>query len=156
MDSVAVQQLEPLSEFFKFVLERCLPPSVAILGVAGGNGLEQIDTAVTKRIVGVDVNKSYLEEVKRRFGPLPGLELYCGDLNSPAFQLPPVLLVHAALIFEHVGLNTALDNALSLVAPGGAFSVVLQLPSEQERAVAPTGYTSMQALADHFQFIDRH
>ena len=45
------------------------------------------------------------------------------------------MLVHAELIFEHVGLGLALENALLIVAPGGGFSVVLQLPSEEERAL---------------------
>ena len=63
-------------------------------------------------------------------------------------------LVHAALIFEHVGLGAALENALSLVAAGGRLSVVLQLSSEQEQDVAPTRYTSMQTLKQHFALID--
>ena len=63
-------------------------------------------------------------------------------------------LVHAALIFEHVGLGPALKNALSLVAPRGRLSVVLQLPSEDEQGVAPTKYTSMQTLKEDFALID--
>jgi hypothetical protein len=154
MDSAGVEQLGPLAELFKCALDSCVPGSVAILGVAGGNGLEQIDNTVTKRIIGVDVNQSYLDEAQRRFSALSGLQLHCCDLNSSTFSLPPVLLVHAALIFEHVGLGVALDNALSLVAAGGSFSVVLQLPGNQECGVACTRYTSMQALKNRFQLID--
>jgi hypothetical protein len=62
--------------------------------------------------------------------------------------------VHAALIFEHVGLGLALENTLSLVAPGGHLSVVLQLPNEDEQGVTSTSYTSMQALKQHFALID--
>jgi hypothetical protein len=51
-------------------------------------------------------------------------------------------------------LGRALENALSLVAPGGRLSVVLQLPSEQEQGVASTGYTSMQTLKQDFVLID--
>lgn len=63
-------------------------------------------------------------------------------------------LVHAALVFEHTGLGIALDNALSFVAPGGRFCAILQLPSEQEQGIAPTSYTSMQTLKQHFALID--
>ena len=65
------------------------------------------------------------------------------------------MLVHAELIFEHVGLGLALENALSIVAPGGGFSVVLQLPSEEEWGVASTSYTSLQTLKQDFH-VDRH
>jgi hypothetical protein len=154
MGSAGVRQLTVLAELFRCALDRCFPDSVAVLGVAGGNGLEQIDCAVTKRIVGVDVNQRYLDEVQRRFGTLPRLELHCRDLAEPDFNLTPVALVHAALIFEHVGLGLALKNALSLVAPGGRLSVVLQSPSEDEQGVASTSYTSMQTLKQDFALID--
>lgn len=156
MGSPGVQQLTALAELFKRALDYCLPQSVAVLGVAGGNGLEQIDCAATKRVVAVDINQRYLDEVERRFGAdrLAGLELHCQNLVEPGLNLPSVALVHAALIFEHVGLGLALENALSLVAPGGHLSVVLQLPSEEEHGVTSTGYASMQALKQHFSLID--
>ena len=154
MSSAGVRQLTVLAELFKSALDRCRPESVAVLGVAGGNGFEQIDCKATKRIVGVDINQRYLDEVQRRFGTLPGLELHCRDLAERGFSLAPVMLVHAGLIFEHVGLGLALENALSLVAPGGGFSVVLQLPSEDEQGVASTSYTSMQRLKQDFMLID--
>lgn len=154
MGSAGVRQLTALAELFKYALDRCLPESVAVLGVAGGNGLEQIDCTATKRIVGVDINKRYLDEVQRRFGVLAGLELHCRDLAERGFNLAPVMLVHAALIFEHVGLGLALENALSLVATGGRLSVVLQLPSENEQGVGSTSYTLMQMLKQNFALID--
>jgi len=66
----------------------------------------------------------------------------------------PVALVHAALFFEHAGLGRALDNALSLVTPGGTLSVVLQLPERDQRGVTLTSYPSMQTLAGSFSFVD--
>jgi SAM-dependent methyltransferase len=154
MGSAGVRQLAVLAELFKCALDRCLPESVAVLGVAGGNGLEQIDYAAIKRIVGVDINQRYLDEVQRRFGTLAGLELHCRDLTERDFTLAPVALVHAALIFEHVGLGLALENALTLVAPAGRLSVVLQLSSGDEQGVASTSYTSMQKLKQDFALID--
>ncbi|HEY6990015.1 MAG TPA: class I SAM-dependent methyltransferase [Bryobacteraceae bacterium] len=153
MRSPGVEQLAILADLFKRVLSSYRPESVAVLGVAGGNGLEQIDRTVTKRIVGVDINQRYLDEVRRRFGALAGLELHCCDLAERKPKLAPVALVHAALIFEHVGLDTALENALSLVATSGWLSVVLQLPSEEEQGVAPTRYASMQMLKQDFALI---
>jgi hypothetical protein len=154
MRSDNVRQLEALSNLFKCALDLCNPKSVVILGIAGGNGLEQIDPATTKRTIGLDINPSYLEAVRQRHAALPGLELYCADLADNRLGLSPVELVHAALVFEHTGLVRCLDNALLLVAAGAKLSVVLQLPSETEPDVAPTRYSSMQALRDSFALVD--
>jgi hypothetical protein len=154
MGSDNVRQLEALSDLFRRALDLCNPESVAVLGVAGGNGLERVDSAVTKRIVGLDINACYLADVRQRYPALPGLELCCLDLADTHLNLTPVALVHAALVFEHTGLGRCLENTLSLVAPGGRLSVVLQLPSEAERDVTPTRYASMQALRDCFVLID--
>jgi len=156
MGPAGVRQLAVLSDLFQRALDCCRPESVAVLGAAGGNGLDRIDCEITKRIVGVDVNPRYLEEVRRRFGSaLDGLELHCCDLAGQDLPIgPPIALVHAALIFEHVGLGLAVENALSLVAPEGRFSVVLQLPSESEPGVTSTGYASIQTLQRDFALID--
>jgi hypothetical protein len=52
------------------------------------------------------------------------------------------------------GVGAALRNSLSLVAPGGHFSVVLQLPAMDEEGVSSTNYTSMQTLKKHFALIE--
>ena len=154
MGSDDVRQLEPLSDLFRRALDLCRPESVAVLGIAGGNGLERVDSTITKRIVGVDIHAGYLGVVQQRYGTLPGLELCCADLADMPASLTPVALVHAALIFEHTGLGRCLDNALLLVAPGGKLSVILQVPSGAEHDVTPTRYSSMQALRDSFALVD--
>jgi len=154
MSAAHVQQLSALSELFREVVERCEPLSVAILGVAGGNGLEHLAAMRVGRIVGLDVNPRYLDETRRRHDTLAGLELHCVDLARDEVRLEPVALVHAAMVFEHAGLERALDNSVDLVAPGGWLSVVLQLPSSEADAVAPTPFTSVQSLAEQFVLID--
>jgi hypothetical protein len=154
MGSDNVRQLAALSDLFKRALDLCTPESVAVVGIAGGNGLERVDPAVTKRIVGLDINTRYLAAVQQRYGSLPDLELDCADLAGEPLNLAPVELVHAALIFEHTGLGRCLENTLLLVAPGGKLSVVLQLPSAAEQGVTPTRYASMQSLRDSFALID--
>jgi hypothetical protein len=90
--------LTQLAELFKCALDMCLPDSVVVLGVAGGNGLEHMDYLVTTRIVGVDINVRYLEKVEQRFGKRVGLELHCHDLAESPLRLAPAPLVHAALV----------------------------------------------------------
>jgi methyltransferase family protein len=154
MDSAGVRQLDALSDLFAEALALCRPRSVAILGLAGGNGLERIDRNVTRRIVGVDVNPQYLEAVRRRFAATLDLQLHCLDLAEETAALEPVELVHAALLFEHAGASLCLVNATSLVAPGGALSVVLQLPSDSAANVGESPFISIQHLAPHFSLVD--
>lgn len=154
MGAKNVQQLSALSDLFKRALEVCLPDSVAILGIAGGNGLEHANPATIKRIVGVDINPGYLDEVRRRFVTHSNLELHCADLSQDELRVAPVALVRAALFFEHAGLGRALDNAVSLVTRGGQLSVVLQLPDREQQHVTTTSYPSMQTLVGSFSLID--
>ncbi len=150
----AATQLRALSELFARALELCQPESVAILGIAGGNGLEHIDPVAVTRVVGIDINPRYLDEVRHRFDTHPNLELHCIDLSQGDAQIAPLALVHAALFFEHAGLDRALDNALSLVSRGGKLSVVLQLAATHQPNVTPTSYASMQTLTGNFSLVD--
>ena len=152
----AAQQLTALSSLFAQALEICQPDSVAVLGIAGGNGLERLPRAAAgiTRIVGVDINAQYLDEVQRRFGADLPLELHCIDLAKDELRVTRVALVHAALFFEHAGIARALDNALALVAPGGYLSIVLQLPASNQPGVTATPFASIQTLAANFALID--
>ena len=154
MNSAGVQQLSALADLLAEAVSFCRPASVAILGIAGGNGLDRINRNVTHRIVGLDLNPVYLNVVRQRYPRLPGLELHCIDLAEDDLDLEPVQLVHAGLVFEHAGVERCLENALSLVANGGALSVVLQLPSQIEHKVGPSNFASIQSLASQFALVD--
>ncbi|HET9179947.1 MAG TPA: class I SAM-dependent methyltransferase [Terriglobia bacterium] len=153
MISVRVGQLEVLSDLFSTVVRRCRPKSVAILGIAGGNGLDHIDRGITSRVVGIDLNPVYLEAVRRRYPGLPGLDLRCADLSEKLVDLEPVQLVHAALIFEHVGIGRCLENATSIAAPGGNLSVVLQLPADGGEPEVASRFSSIRELKPHFSLV---
>jgi hypothetical protein len=154
MNSTGVEQSAALSELFAEALAQCLPESVALIGIAGGNGLGRIDSSVTRRVVGIDINPAYLDAVRQRFGQMPGLELMCADLTEALDGYPPAQLVHAALVFEHAGIGRCLDNVLSLVGDGGTFSVVLQLPRDRAPGVSKSQFASMQILSAGFATID--
>ncbi len=153
MSSVEVQQLGALSDLFAEAIGRCRPVSIAVLGIAGGNGLEHIDSSITTRVVGLDLNPLYLEAVRKRYSHLPGLELHCVDLAEQHVQMEPVQFVHAALIFEHAGAGSCFENAISMIVPGGNLSVVLQLPTESGQTVGASQFSSIQNLKSHFSVI---
>jgi hypothetical protein len=153
MSSAEVRQLGVLSELFVEAVQRCRPHSLAILGIAGGNGLDHIDSCHTTRVVVIDLNYKYLEAVRQRYSSLPGLDLRCADLSEQHVDLEPVQLVHAALIFEHAGIGRCLENAMSMVAPGGNLSVVLQLPAEGEEAAVVSRFSSIRELKFHSSLV---
>jgi hypothetical protein len=154
MKSATDQQLDVLSDLFAEALTLCRPASVAVLGVAGGNGLDRIDTKITHRVVGIDINPVYLDTVRERYPQIGGLELHCADLAARNAVWDPVELAHAALVFEHAGTAGCLDSALALVAPGGSLSVVLQLPSDVEPGVGAGQFASIRKLHEGFALVD--
>ena len=78
--------------------------SVMILGIAGGNGLEHVQKGQFKRVYGVDINSSYLEEVANRYPDLDGLlECLCINLIDETKLLPKADMVIANLLFEYIG-----------------------------------------------------
>lgn len=155
MSSEFVQQSGALADLLERAVALRKPRSIAILGIAGGNGLDRLRSSALHRIVGVDVNPTYLKVVRKRYSDLDTLELHRFDLSRQAIHVESVDLVHAALIFEHAGIGLCLQNAVSLVSKGGALSIVLQLAgSSTASAVGGSGIASIERLAPHFKLVD--
>jgi SAM-dependent methyltransferase len=129
MGPAGVDQLAPLSQIFEEVYVSTQPDRLAVLGCATGNGLEHVNPAVTRRIVGVDVNLQYLGIARQRFFHLgPRLELYQGEAER--FRSPPGSfdLVHVALLLEYLHPEVLVRKVAEWLADRGTCSVVLQLP----------------------------
>ncbi|MBK7702223.1 MAG: class I SAM-dependent methyltransferase [bacterium] len=143
-----VGQARLLADVFADALARYAPRAVAVLGCAGGNGFERVTSAVTQRVVGVDLNPGYVEQARLRFGQrIAGLELYVGDVQADAFGFAPVDLVYAGLLFEFVAAQTVLARIRDMLRPGGTLVTVVQLPSAVIAEITPSPYASLQALA---------
>jgi len=148
MASPEVGQLQVLSQLFETVLEEHRPESLAVLGCSTGNGFEHIDPGTTQRVVGIDINPSYLGVARTRFlGSLPMLELLEQDFTSAAFAIHPVSLIFAALVFEYVDVGEAVRNISRSLTPGGVLVAALQLPSPTSTPVTKTRFESLEALA---------
>ncbi|MGL4393278.1 MAG: hypothetical protein ACRCSK_07595 [Fusobacteriaceae bacterium] len=77
---------------------------ISILGITSGNGLEHaLDT--TTEIYGIDVNKKFLDECKKRFSNLKSLKCLCLDFNDENILLPKSNCIIANLIIEYMGIN---------------------------------------------------
>ena len=148
MSLPSIGQAQMLSDQFQRLIERVSPASVAIVGCAGGNGLERIAPGKVPRVVAVDINPRYIEETARRHaGGLAGLELICADVQSDALRFDPVDLIYAALIFEYVDRPATLATLKRNCSPGGTLAVLLQLQDAGQQAVSASPYRSLGNLA---------
>lgn len=143
-----VAQAALLGNVFAELLKAYAPCSVAVLGCAGGNGLERISPELTKRVVGVDLNAAYVGACRARFEDrIPGLELHVNDIEKDGLAFAPVELVYAALIFEYVDVGIAMQRIRPMLLAGGTLATVVQLPSSNAAAVTPSPFERVQAFS---------
>lgn len=117
MSSDNVMQLQVLNDMMKVQLNSYPVNSVMVLGVAGGNGLEHIDTHKYSAVYGVDVNPEYLQEVRKRYGNLGNiLNCLCIDLSTESAKLPIAEFVVANLLIEYIGYEF-FKNVIKQVKP---------------------------------------
>ena len=100
----SVKQLQAMNKMMKGQLNDYPVRTAMILGIAGGNGLEHVQTEKYDTVYGVDINEEYLNAVKERYGDLKGvLECIHLDLINEMEKLPPAELVIANLLVEYIG-----------------------------------------------------
>jgi hypothetical protein len=110
MAANSVGQLQALNVITKQQLSEYDHDIIAILGVAGGNGLENIDISSTKKVYGVDINKRYLDSCKGRYSKLEKiLELVCCDLSNSKMRLPFSDILICNLIIEYLGVKSFVE-----------------------------------------------
>jgi len=111
-----VRQLETLSRIFGEQLTLVTDmqmPTIAVLGITGGNGLVNIEAGRYKTIIGMDINDEYLDVCRERYNRLPELELYQIDLMTDKNRAVDILkhadLVTANLLVKHIHLDNFMD-----------------------------------------------
>lgn len=125
----SVMQLQTLNKMMKNQLGSYNISSLMILGVAGGNGLNHIQKGKLKKVYGVDVNSSYLDEVLRRYQSLNGiLECLCVDLINEFDKLPKADMIIANLLIEYIGYD-CFQKVVRQVNPK-YISCVIQIDAE--------------------------
>jgi len=143
-----IGQAKMLADELESAVRQRAPRSIAIIGCSGGNGFERLIDTTVERIVGVDINPTYVAEARARFGTqLPNLTFYVADVQDALPNIMPMEMIFAGLIFEYVDLRAAMNNLRWLCAPGGTLVAVLQAPSAEEKAVSPSPYRSLRRLA---------
>jgi len=148
MSLPAVGQAQMLAEELERLIRQLRPASLALIGCAGGNGLERIDVGGVGRILAVDVNPAYLQATAvRHAARLQTLELLCANVESEVLSFEPVDLLYAPLLFEYVDVAAALHTLSRNCLPGGRLVTILQLPSPSQPLVSPSPYRSLDALS---------
>jgi len=133
-----VQQMQVLNDIMKIQLHSYNVNSVMILGIAGGNGLEYIDTQKIEIVYGVDINEKYLEVCKQRYLALGShFETICEDLTNKCVELPKAELVIANLFIEYIGYD-AFTHHMKVLSPK-FISVIIQI-NEQDGFVSESPY----------------
>ncbi len=148
MSLPTVGQAQMMAEQLDRAIERWSPTSIAVIGCAGGNGLDKIPGRTIERVVAVDVNPDYIERARARHAQrLRRLELVCADVESESLLYDPVDLTYAALLFEYVGVLATLRTVKRNSRPNAALTTVLQLPHLTIPGVSPSPYKSLGSLA---------
>lgn len=132
-----VHQLQELNEIMKSQIYKYKVKTVAILGVAGGNGLEHIDSSKIDKVYGIDINQNYLDSCKERYENLKScLVLKKLDLSNIKNDLPEVDIIIANLFIEYIGIDMFIKQ-LSKNSPKYVSCVVQKNPDNNFMSDSP-------------------
>lgn len=125
----SIMQLQAMSTMMKRQFYQYPTNIIMILGIAGGNGLEHIETGRTQKIYGIDINSNYLKECVARYRSLNNiLECICVDLTNDKIILPFADIIIANLLVEYIGYE-CFKNIIVKVMPKYV-SCVIQINTE--------------------------
>jgi Methyltransferase domain len=130
------------------------PKSLAILGCAGGNGLDELSTYSFDRLVCVDINASYVSELESRYvRRIENLECHVCEVER--LKIPGHLdLVFGALIFEYTRQDEALAAVEELLTEGGWFIALIQMPASDVATVSPSPYSkALSVVIGFFRYV---
>lgn len=127
MSHPEVGQLQLIDSVFREKLKQYYPESVTIWGIAGGNGLQHIDTNLVSEVVGLDINPDYLDSCKKRYADkIKNLKLINLDLNAKDKPVIATDFIWAALVFEYLDVPKALAYASKCLQERGLLSILIQ------------------------------
>ena len=152
----SVGQAQLLDTALQRTVKEFKPRSLAVLGVAGGNGLESLDRATVRRVVALDFNPDYLALCTRRYAAsFAEFEPVLHDLSQGPPLITPVECIFAGLVLEYLCVESFCAYLASLLTVGGGFAALLQLPSPTLPEVSPSPFASLARLESAFSFVPK-
>jgi len=155
MQHKEVAQSQLLNHLTKKYLQKHNPESPLFLGVSGGNGLEHIDINKTKRVYGIDVNKSYLEETQKRFGEkIKQLVLAEADISTSNESFLKADFVWAALIFEYIDIQKGFEFIANNIGDFTRLIITIQ-SNNGNQSVSQTEIESIKYVKEIFKIVNK-
>ena len=147
MNAPSVQQAQLLALTLQELVRSYSPASLAILGAAGGNGLEGLPEMGVRRAVAVDINASYLEAARSRYDSrFEVFETIQHDLSTGRPPFESVDLVVGSLVLEYIDVERFLEYAHTLTTAKGVLALAFQNREDGQATVTPTGINSLTTL----------
>ena len=155
MSDAQVGQIQKLHDITGEQLAEHPSRAIGVLGIAGGNGLDLIDSQTTDAVYGYDVNPHYLAACEARYRDSLGDRLHLIEARiDRSLTIERVDLLIANLIIEYVGAEEFVSFAAANAPSIGALSCVIQR-NDAEGFVSSTDYSSsFDALASVSSDID--
>jgi precorrin-6B methylase 2 len=148
MSSPHIAQQQFLAQTFQETLNTYDSRFIAYLGCTTGNGLEFVNSDVTKQVTAIDLNPKYLEIVRQRYEHrVAGLEVVEANLETCVLKESAYSLIFAGLLFEYVAPEILLPKIASWLQINGVLVAVLQLPAKKSANVSESQYESLKTLA---------
>lgn len=151
----SIGQAQLLSDALQRTVAEFRPRSLAVFGVAGGNGLESVKRAVVRRVIALDFNPDYLARCcQRHASSFSEFEPVLHDLSQGPPAIAPVECIFAGLVLEYLRVESFCGYLGRLLTTGGNFATLLQLPAPTLPEVSPSPFTSLARLESAFSFVD--
>jgi hypothetical protein len=142
MSDARVGQLQRLHDITGEQLATYPSRAIAVLGIAGGNGLDLIDPQTTDAVYGYDINRDYLDACEARYRDTLGDRLHLTETSiDRSVRIERVGLLIANLIIEYVGTEEFASFAAANADSIGILSCVIQ-HNDSQTFVSETSFAS--------------
>ncbi|WP_421939517.1 class I SAM-dependent methyltransferase [Pedobacter sp.] len=150
-----VAQSQLLNKLTSKYLQKHRPEHLLFLGISGGNGLEHIDLNKVKTVYGIDINQSYLDMTKKRFGEkIKQLALVNADISTSNESFLKADFVWAALIFEYIDIQRGFEFIANNIAQSVKLIITIQ-SNNGNQSVSQTGVKSIQSVKEIFKVVNK-
>jgi hypothetical protein len=146
MSDSDVFQLQTLNRIMKLQIEDYSPYTMAIFGVATGNGLEHAINI--KKVYAIDINDKFLNICKERYCINENISFLKLDIQNDDYDFQKIELAICNLILEFINENIFIKKISEKLADNGILSAVFQVNQGAD-------YISKTKYSDAFSILNK-